>query len=252
VWKTIKSEIRTAIILVGVIVVGVASLSVIFSTLETSQNTILNTINEESGLKTQFIDKSKFKKAPELVGISGYINTTPEELEKAIEGKVVLYDIWTYSCINCIRTLPFLTAWDEKYSDEGLLIIGVHSPEFEFEKDITNVQMAVDKYGIKYPVVLDNDKETWKAFNNRYWPHKFISDNENYIRYDHIGEGAFLNLLLSIDCVFNPDSSLIVSKIVFCGVSNVENITLIVATPTTITPRRIIAVLISDFIVFHK
>ncbi len=186
-----KSEFRTAIILIGVIVAGVATLSVIFSTLETSQNTILNTINDESGLKTQSIDKSKFKKAPELSGISGYINTTPEELEKAMEGKVVLYDIWTYSCINCIRTLPFLTAWDEKYSDEGLLIIGVHSPEFEFEKDITNVQMAVDKYGIKYPVILDNDKEIWKAFNNRYWPHKFISDNENYIRYDHIGEGGY-------------------------------------------------------------
>jgi len=186
-----KSEIRSAIILVGVIVAGVATISVIFSTLENSQNDILNTINEESGLKTQSIDKSKFKKAPELVGISGYINTTPEELKKAMEGKVVLYDIWTYSCINCIRTLPFLTAWDEKYSDEGLLIIGVHSPEFEFEKDITNVQMAVDKYGIKYPVVLDNDWEIWKAFNNRYWPHKFISDNENYIRYDHIGEGGY-------------------------------------------------------------
>ena len=122
-------------------------MSVIFSTLETSQNTILNTINEESGLKTQSIDKSKFKKAPELVGILGYINTTPEELEKAMDGKVVLYDIWTYSCINCIRTLPFLTAWNEKYSDEGLLIIGVHSPEFEFEKDITNVQHGWYKYG---------------------------------------------------------------------------------------------------------
>ena len=186
-----KSEIRTAIILGGVIAVGVATLSIIFSTLEPQQNTTLITINEESGLKTQTIDKSRFKKAPELAGISGYINTTPEELEKAMEGKVVLYDIWTYSCINCIRTLPFLTAWDEKYSDNGLLIIGIHSPEFEFEKDINNVQMAVDKYGIKYPVILDNDWEIWKAFKNRYWPHKFISDNDGYIRYDHIGEGGY-------------------------------------------------------------
>ncbi len=186
-----KPEIRTAIILGGTIAVAIAAVSIIFSTLENPQNTTLNTINEESGLKTKSIDKSRFKKAPELVGISGYINTTPEELEKAMEGKVVLYDIWTYSCINCIRTLPYLTSWEEKYSDEGLLIIGIHSPEFEFEKDINNVQMAVDKYGIKYPVILDNDMETWKAFKNRYWPHKFISDNESYIRYDHIGEGGY-------------------------------------------------------------
>ena len=117
----------------------------------------------------QKIDKSGFKQAPELVGISGYINTTPEELkEEMMKDKVVLYDIWTYSCINCKRTLPYVTSWDEKYSDQGLLIIGIHSPEFEFEKDINNVQKAVDKHGINYPVVQDNDFETWDAFENRY------------------------------------------------------------------------------------
>ena len=139
----------------------------------------------------QKIDKSGFKKAPSLVGISGYINTTPEELEKEMDDKVILYDIWTYSCINCKRTLPYVTSWNDKYSDQGLLIIGIHSPEFEFEKDIDNVQRAVTQHGITYPVIQDNDFETWKAFENRYWPRKYIADHEGFIRYDHIGEGRY-------------------------------------------------------------
>lgn len=146
---------------------------------------------EKSQIPERAIDKSQFKKAPELKGIAGYINTMPDELKEKIKGKVVLYDIWTYSCINCVRTLPFITAWDEKYSDQGLLIIGIHSPEFEFEKDIDNVKMEVAKHGIDYPVVLDNDKETWNAFENRYWPRKYVADHEGFIRYDHIGEGAY-------------------------------------------------------------
>jgi len=131
------------------------------------------------------------KKAPNLVGIAHYLNTTPEELAKKMENKVVLYDIWTYSCINCIRTLPFITSWDEKYSDQGLLIVGIHSPEFEFEKDPQNVKIAIEKYGITYPVVMDNDMKTWKAFENNYWPRKYIADHEGNLRYDHIGEGAY-------------------------------------------------------------
>jgi thiol-disulfide isomerase/thioredoxin len=137
------------------------------------------------------IDKSKFKMAPDLVGIAHYLNTTPEKLASEIKGKVVLYDIWTYSCINCVRTLPYITAWNDKYSDQGLLIIGIHSPEFEFEKDKENVELALAKHGITYPVVMDNDWETWQAFENRYWPRKYIADHEGYIRYDHIGEGAY-------------------------------------------------------------
>ena len=131
-----------------------------------------------------------FGKAPELAGISGWINTEPFTLAEH-RGKVVLVDFWTYSCINCIRTLPYLTSWDEKYSDKGLVIIGVHTPEFEFEKDRDNVVQAVNKFGVKYAVVQDNDYETWRAYNNRYWPRKYIIDAEGNIRYDHIGEGAY-------------------------------------------------------------
>ena len=174
------------------IVAGVVGISVGFSSLEsTSFEPSQTIIQNEDTLQVSSIDKSRYKLAPDLVGIANYINTTPEQLAKEIEGKVVLYDIWTYSCINCIRTLPYVTAWNEKYVDEGLLIIGIHSPEFEFEKDLNNVQMAVDKYGINYPIVLDNDWETWKAFENRYWPRKYLADHEGYIRYDHIGEGGY-------------------------------------------------------------
>ncbi|EIJ65378.1 antioxidant, AhpC/TSA family [Candidatus Nitrosopumilus salaria BD31] len=183
-----KSEIKTALILVVVIVIGISIVSTVLSTLDTPTQPSDISFETKSFEK---IDKSGFKMAPDLTGIAYYLNTTPEELSKEIKGKVVLYDFWTYSCINCIRTLPYITAWNEKYSEQGLLIIGVHSPEFEFEKDPENVKMAIDKHGIEYPVVLDNDMKTWKAFENRYWPRKYIADHEGYLRYDHIGEGGY-------------------------------------------------------------
>ena len=179
-----KSEIKTAIILVIAIGVGIAVISVAFSTLD--QASVANI-----GKDSASIDKFGLKKAPDLVGIAHYLNTTPEELAQEIEGKVVLYDIWTYSCINCIRTLPYITAWDDKYAEQGLLVIGIHSPEFEFEKVPENVEISIQKHGINYPVVMDNDMETWQAFENRYWPRKYIADHEGYIRYDHIGEGGY-------------------------------------------------------------
>jgi thiol-disulfide isomerase/thioredoxin len=141
--------------------------------------------------KTQYsIDKSQFRMAPEFKAVSGYINTSPITL-KDLKGKVVLVDFWTYSCINCIRTLPYLVDWNSKYADKGLVIVGVHTPEFEFEKNIESVKAAVQKFGIKYPVFQDNDKGTWNAYENRYWPRKYIIDSEGYIRYDHIGEGGY-------------------------------------------------------------
>ncbi len=183
-----KSEIKTALILGIVIATGIGIMSMVFSSFDEefqSANT------DSKGDLLSKINKSGFKEAPDLVGIAHYLNTTPEELRNEMKDKVILYDIWTYSCINCIRTLPYITAWNDKYADQGLLIIGIHSPEFEFEKDPENVKMAIEKYGISYPVVLDNDMETWKAFDNRYWPRKYIADHEGYIRYDHIGEGGY-------------------------------------------------------------
>ena len=136
------------------------------------------------------IDKSQFKKAKNFTKISEYINTKPISLDD-LKDKVVLVDFWTYSCINCIRTIPHLNEWYDKYSDKGLVIVGIHTPEFDFEKDSNNVKSAVQKFGIKYPVLQDNDKETWDEYDNRYWPRKYLVDDEGYIRYDHIGEGAY-------------------------------------------------------------
>ncbi|MBI5389681.1 thioredoxin family protein [Candidatus Woesearchaeota archaeon] len=139
---------------------------------------------------TPAIDKSGFKKAPEFAGIERWINTEPLTLEQ-LRGKVVLVDFWTYTCINCIRTLPYLKEWDEKYRDLGLVIVGVHTPEFAFEKKYENVVMAKDKYGLMFPIAQDNNYQTWAAYKNRYWPHKYLIDTEGYIRYDHIGEGNY-------------------------------------------------------------
>ena len=183
-----NSEIKTGLIFGVIIAAGLVMVGMIFASLDEKVES--STVFEEVNTLSK-IDKSKFKKAPELVGIANYLNITPEELSREIEGKVVLYDIWTYSCINCVRTLPYITAWDDKYSEQGLLIVGIHSPEFEFEKDPENVRMAIEKHGISYPVVMDNDMETWKAFENRYWPRKYIADHEGFLRYDHIGEGSY-------------------------------------------------------------
>ena len=185
-----KSEYKTGLIFGVVIVVAIGIMGVVFSSLDQQvQPSVDAAQGDQPGVTV--IDKSGFKKAPNLVGIATYLNTTPEELSEVMKGKVVLYDIWTYSCINCIRTLPYITAWDDKYSEQGLLIVGVHSPEFEFEKDPENVKLAIEKHGINYPVVLDNDMDTWKAFENRYWPRKYIADHEGFLRYDHIGEGKY-------------------------------------------------------------
>ena len=177
-----KKEYTYASIFFAIIALGIISISYFYDEVDLKRNTTDDTTT---------LDKTFLRTSPELEGISGYINTSSEKISQDIEGKVVLYDFWTYSCINCIRTLPHLTAWDEKYSDEGLVIVGIHTPEFEFEKEYDNVVFATKKFGIKYPVIQDNDKEVWNDFQNRYWPRKYIADHEGYIRFDHIGEGAY-------------------------------------------------------------
>jgi cytochrome c biogenesis protein CcdA/thiol-disulfide isomerase/thioredoxin len=126
--------------------------------------------------------------APPIVGAVDWINSPPLDLSD-LKGKVVLIDFWTYSCINCVRTLPFVTGWYKKYHNQGLEIIGVHTPEFEFEKDLNNVKAAVEKYHIEYPVVLDSNFGTWQSFKNRYWPAEYLIDKEGNVVYQHFGEG---------------------------------------------------------------
>lgn len=130
-------------------------------------------------------------KAPDFVGIYNWLNTEKPLTMGKLKGKVVLIDFWTYTCINCIRTLPFVTSWYEKYKDKGFVIVGVHTPEFEFEKKTENVSGAIKQYKITYPVAQDNDYETWNAYRNLYWPAKYLVDAEGNIRYTHFGEGEY-------------------------------------------------------------
>jgi cytochrome c biogenesis protein CcdA/thiol-disulfide isomerase/thioredoxin len=127
---------------------------------------------------------------PELAGATAWINSPPLTPE-SLRGKVVLVDFWTYSCINCLRTLPYIKAWNEKYKDSGLVIIGVHTPEFPFEKDEANVRKAVKDLGITYPVAMDNDYRIWQNFSNEYWPAHYFIDATGHIRYHHFGEGGY-------------------------------------------------------------
>ena len=167
-------------------------------------------INDTSStdVNTEVVDKTKTSKesflsieeksrrfilGPDISTPDGFINTNnlPITISEFKGKKVVLLDIWTYSCINCQRTIPYLNEWYKEYEDEGLVIIGLHTPEFSFEKVQENVEKAVKDFGIKYPVVLDNDFSTWQAYKNQYWPRKYLIDIDGYIVYDHAGEGQY-------------------------------------------------------------
>ncbi|WP_049731937.1 cytochrome c biogenesis protein DipZ [Rhizobium ecuadorense] len=128
--------------------------------------------------------------APSLDGAVEWLNSKPLTNEQ-LRGKVVLVDFWTYSCINCIRTIPYVRGWAEKYADQGLVVIGVHAPEFAFEKKIDNVRKAVENFQIGYPVAIDNDYKIWRAFENSYWPAGYLIDAKGQIRYHHFGEGNY-------------------------------------------------------------
>ena len=127
---------------------------------------------------------------PSLEGAVQWLNSPPLDAQ-ALKGKVVLVDFWTYSCINCLRSLPYVKAWAEKYRDQGLVVIGVHAPEFAFERDINNVTKAMKDLGINYPVAIDNEFRIWRAFNNEYWPAHYFADARGRIRYHHFGEGEY-------------------------------------------------------------
>lgn len=128
--------------------------------------------------------------APEFKGINNWLNSAPLRLSD-LRGKVVMVNFWTYGCYNCVNTLPHMTKLHAKYKDKGLVIVGVHTPEFPFEKSLSNVQAALKRHGIQYPVAQDNDSATWNAYRNTYWPAQYIVDQTGKIVYVHAGEGAY-------------------------------------------------------------
>ena len=133
---------------------------------------------------------SNYETAPELILGGEWFNSKPLTM-KDLRGKVVLVDFWTYTCINCIRTFPYLKSWYQKYEKSGFVVLGVHTPEFAFERDAENVKQAIADFELRYPVMQDNDYATWTAFNNRYWPAHYLIDKNGLIRYTHFGEGEY-------------------------------------------------------------
>lgn len=144
-----------------------------------------------------FLHRLTKVKAPEFPGGLTWLNDDAQTLKK-LKGKVVLIDFWTYSCVNCLRTQPMLNRWHKLYADQGLVTIGIHTPEFSFEKVEKNVERAIDDLGIEYPVVLDPDYKLWHLYANEYWPRKYVINKDGYIVYDHIGEGGYAETELAI------------------------------------------------------
>jgi thiol-disulfide isomerase/thioredoxin len=150
--------------------------------------------------------------APEFGGIAAWINGAPLTMEE-LRGKVVLIDFWTYTCINCIRTFPFLKQWYSRYTDDGLVIVGVHSPEFDFEKDFDNVVEATQVNALDWTMAQDDDFVTWRSYSNRFWPAKYLIDKDGVVRYTHFGEGGYAEtedvireLLAEADPAFSGNS----------------------------------------------
>ena len=191
----------------GVVMI-VTAIGIFFNVDRTFQTYILNTFPQYGIGLTKFEDnkiiKQELKKintkkmdetkrgplAPEIVPGGEWFNSKPLTLA-GLRGKVVIVDFWTYTCINCQRTFPYLKKWWNTYRDSGLVIIGVHAPEFEFEKNKDNLAQAITDFGLTYPIVQDNDFSTWRAYDNRYWPAKYIIDKDGVIRYTHFGEGGY-------------------------------------------------------------
>jgi thiol-disulfide isomerase/thioredoxin len=166
--------VRKALSLIVLAIVGVLA-AVHFST---------------SALLSEETTRQDSRPVPEFSGISAWLNSPPLTME-GLRGKVVLVQFWTYSCINCLRTLPYVTRWHEQYKDKGLVVVGVHTPEFAFEKERANVETAIRRLGIHYPVAQDNQYRTWRVFGNQYWPAAYLIDRSGAIVTTQFGEGGY-------------------------------------------------------------
>jgi cytochrome c biogenesis protein CcdA/thiol-disulfide isomerase/thioredoxin len=157
--------------------------------------------------QSELFNIDKTVKAPEITGITEWINSDPQTIE-SLKGKVVLVDFWTYSCINCQRTLPYVTKWYDTYKDQGFVVIGVHAPEFSFERNKSNVEKFTVENNVNYPVALDNDFKTWNAYSNRFWPAQYLIDKDGNIRRTHFGEGEYEQTEEAIRILLNEKSVL--------------------------------------------
>ena len=143
--------------------------------------------------------------APDFAGISTWFNSKPLNIAD-LRGKVVLVDFWTYGCVNCVNTLPHVTDLYAKYKDKGLVVVGVHTPEFPFERSASNVQAALKRHGITYPVAQDNESKTWDAYHNQYWPAQYVIDQSGKIVFQHAGEGRYDEIDRTVAKLLNAES----------------------------------------------
>jgi len=190
-----------------------------------AESVIVESVSNKQTAEERILAKRElFEAAKEISTPDGFINVDTITISELIGKKIILVDFWTYSCINCQRTLPFLNSWHEKYNDKGLVILGIHTPEFDFEKDYDNVARAVEKWGVQYPVILDNDFSTWVSYRNRYWPRKYLIDIDGFIVYDHIGEGAYAETEKKIVELLNERSSVLGGETVDQDMTQPEDI----------------------------
>ena len=189
-----RFQMATGVVMVAMAVAMLADLDTRFQTAVAAHlPSVLVDPTSKLEQKVVRVKKPAIDLAPDFTGNQRWFNTPgdkPLHL-KQLRGKVVLVDFWTYTCINCIRTLPYLKALDERYRDDGLVIVGVHTPEFPFERDAGNVERAIKQNGIRYPVAQDNDYDTWDAYQNQYWPAEYFIDAKGRVRFTHFGEGAY-------------------------------------------------------------
>jgi len=220
--------------------VGVVIAAGVYVDHRMSMDPSLNALTQATGTPTT-PDLQNYGPAPEFAGISNWINTSTSSVQASapltlaqLKGKVVLIDFWTYSCINCIRTLPYVTKWYDTYKDQGLVVVGVHTPEFAFEKDSGNVADAVKRFGIHYPVAQDNDYGTWNAYSNQYWPAEYLIDKNGNIVHTHFGEGEYnvtenaIRELLGMAATLAPDNGADLSGVqspeMYFGTARLQNL----------------------------
>ena len=184
-----------------------------------NNSTVTNQLNTLKGTKPNGITGNSTDlfntntTAPDFVGITKWLNTNKPLSIKDLKGKVVLVDFWTYTCINCIRTLPHVTSWYDKYNKEGFVVIGVHTPEFEFEHETSNVENAIKQYNIHYPVAQDNNYATWNNYNNQYWPAEYLIDANGTIRREDFGEGEYPQMELAIQTLLKQAGHKVTQKL---------------------------------------
>jgi len=167
--------------------------------------TAIPCIGGETARQTPIAVATAQDAAPNFAGISNWFNSRPLNIAD-LRGKVVLVNFWTYGCVNCVNTLPHVTELYAKYKDRGLVVVGVHTPEFPFERSPSNVQAALKRHGITYPVAQDNDSQTWNAYRNQYWPAQYIIDQSGKIVFRHAGEGRYEDIDRTVARLLNANS----------------------------------------------